>query len=501
MAGWVALSGCTREAELSLSWAPPSLADEASRIELEIHADADCGAVMQATTFRPGESPALSVPAGQVCLLARAWNDTCEAYAVGRRSIEFPISGNSIEVVLTASAASACRVDEVCRNDECLRGGAIGPIAQVQAGRHHTCIVYESGDVQCLGFNRGGEVGVEGFNGSIVRPTTISALSGFERLALGGRVFDEDGAGGIIADVPIQSGFGCGIRDGLAFCFGSNEDGQLGRGSVDREPHPIPELVDGLTDVRGIAVGGAFACALRVDGGVWCWGKNQSGVIGVSAEEAVRSLVPTPIVGLSDAIEIEAGHSHACAVTEGGRLLCWGGNYRGELGVTGVTTTFIPLEIDIDAVEEVAGGGFHTCARTSLGAVYCWGWPQRGQTGPNSTSNALPAEVIAQDAVEIDAGAKFSCARLADGRVLCWGENFYGQLGSGSVDDRFVANSTPVSVALPVAASQLSCGTHHCCAVLAGDRVACWGRGQYGRLGDGDPSNHNVGAPHIISRD
>ena len=494
------LVSCTREAVLQLTWEPPTLADGAQRIELQVHGDANCERLLQTVEFAPGQSPNVTIAAGDACLQVRAWNEDCEVFATGRTSIEFPSSEERIELVLTASAAFDCRADEVCRADQCLRGDAIGSLTTVAAGRHHTCIVYDSLDVQCVGFNRGGEVGVEDFNGSVVQPTTIAALRGVTGLSLGGRVFDEDGQGGIVADIPIQSGFGCGLSGTTPVCFGSNEDGQLGRNFADREPYPVPMAVSALNDVRQVDVGGSFACAVSNDGAVWCWGRNQSGVVGVAPEETARSLVPVPVAGLNRVVQLAAGHSHACAVTDEGRLFCWGGNYRGELGVSGVSFSPSPREVDLVDIIEVAAGGFHTCARTASGAVYCWGWRQRGQTGPNTTTLFAPSVVIASGAAQVAAGAKFNCARMDNGEVECWGENFYGQLGVGAVDETFRSNPTPQKTQLSNRATDLSCGSHHCCVLLEDGQVACWGRGQYGRLGDGDASSHNVGAPVVMDR-
>jgi len=93
------------------------------------------------------------------------------------------------------------------------------------------------------------------------------------------------------------------------------------------------------------------------------------------------------------------------------------------------------------------------------------------------------------NAAKVSTGDEFACA-LVTGTVRCWGRNDYGQLGNNST----VASSvTPVVVTGITGATDLSVGTTHACAVVpvAGrgttpaTGVKCWGNGLSGRLGNG----------------
>ena len=61
----------------------------------------------------------------------------------------------------------------------------------------------------------------------------------------------------------------CAVVNGGVSCWGANESGQLGDGSTTSSDMPV--RVAGLTDVDGIVAGGAHTCAHRSDGTVWCW--------------------------------------------------------------------------------------------------------------------------------------------------------------------------------------------------------------------------------------
>lgn len=137
---------------------------------------------------------------------------------------------------------------------------------------------------------------------------------------------------------------------------------------------------------------------------------------------------------------------------------------------------------------DVALGGLHACALVADGAVYCWGGNRFGQLGDPSERTgyaALRPEArrVAElsDVVRIAAGTWHTCALRGDGRVACWGHGAWGQLGDGAREDR----SAPVLVAGIDDAVEIAAGEGHTCARRASRRVSCWGRGDYGQLGTG----------------
>lgn len=57
------------------------------------------------------------------------------------------------------------------------------------------------------------------------------------------------------------------------YCWGANGSGQLGKG--DMANATTPTQVTALSQVSGVAAGGAFTCAFLTGGGVYCWGGTE----------------------------------------------------------------------------------------------------------------------------------------------------------------------------------------------------------------------------------
>lgn len=293
---------------------------------------------------------------------------------------------------------------------------------------------------------------------------------------------------------------------GTVRCWGDSMQGQLGYGStqtVGDEPGemPPPDVAVG-GPVLQIAAGTYHTCALLVGGKVRCWGSGWWDVefggevvqlaatygdtCALLASGKVRCwtkdygldpmLIDVPVVG--NFVQIHGSDDKACVLRDDGTVVCW-------------KTDFSTTDVDFGGfVVELSG---KLCARLDDGRVRCNGYNDYGQKGYGHTKyveDAVQAgDIPVGGAVKrLVAGQLHTCAILDAGNVRCWGWNDNGQLGYGhtaTLGDYPGEMPTP-DVALGGVASDLALGGRHSCAMLAGDKVRCWGFGGAGYLGYGN---------------
>ena len=144
----------------------------------------------------------------------------------------------------------------------------------------------------------------------------------------------------------------------------------------------------------------------------------------------------------------------------------WGRNDDGQLGTGDRTRAKTPVELPGLHPAALALGGYHSCALIADGTVQCWGRNDWGQSGQPDTSRSfiVPTTVGGiTNAVGIFSGFYNTCAILSDGTTRCWGRNEFGEVGDGSVSP----SSLPVQVSGVIRPSAIAVGGFHACARMA----------------------------------
>ena len=278
--------------------------------------------------------------------------------------------------------------------------------------------------------------------------------------------------------VAAGGGHSCAVADGGVRCWGDNDSGQLGNGRTSDSLIPLQAIPAG-SGATAIAAGSTHTCAV-VAGGVQCWGNGEYGRLGNGSSNSSATPVQAIPAG-SGATAVAAGGSHSCAVVAGG-VKCWGAGWSGRLGNGSTDSSFTPVQAipSGKGVTAIATGDSHSCAVVD-GGVKCWGDGYYGRLGNgtwDSSSTPVQAIVAGSGATAVSAGSSHSCA-VVDGGVKCWGYGYYGQLGNGTRD----SSSTPVqAIAAGSGSNGIAAGESHTCAVVNAG-VKCWGANWSGQLG------------------
>lgn len=355
---------------------------------------------------------------------------------------------------------------------------------ELAAGGGHSCAVEPGGKTWCWGWQEQGQVGDGSFDYSISHPREV--VGAFDAVAI---------------DAGYQHS--CAVMaDGGVKCWGYDRFGQVGNGAPG-SPN-VPNDVIGVEHAIDVGTGAHFSCALIDDGTVRCWGHGYHYQLG-NGELIETDVAGAPAENVAGATAMAVGGEFVCVIVEG-KVRCWGRNDAGQLGRGSVTPDpGVAAVADVagitDAVD-IAAGGAHACALLEGGGVLCWGNGGRGRLGNGDDENQ-PAPVAVLDlggaAVAIDAGDNHTCAILESGAVKCWGYNWEGSLGNGQAPaDSFTA-STVIGIG---DATALAAGGAHTCARTRAEplEVWCWGAGNFGQLGDGQiGGTHTVPAPVRVS--
>jgi alpha-tubulin suppressor-like RCC1 family protein len=323
-------------------------------------------------------------------------------------------------------------------------------VVQIALGLEHMCAATNDGSLHCWGANFDGQIGI-GTSGSYeTTPKPVTSLTGVTKVAAGTHFSCAYGKVGTVQGV---------------YCWGKNDVGQLGTGEAGVGYNSVsPIKVIGLpaAGVESLSAGDAHACAIFDNGEVYCWGANEQMQLGTGSTNAFEHTPAKLTHGFIGAplLDISAGGWHTC-LRGNTTVECWGGNFAGQLG-NGVPGG--PEQTPVKAGDatqfflSVDSGGQHTCASNELATgVLCWGANTFVQLGTgDQTPSADPVNVPLPGGTSVflvAAGGEsgdvdqappngHTCVTTHAGPIYCWGHNNFGQLGDG----KDVKSAVPVKV-------------------------------------------------------
>lgn len=239
------------------------------------------------------------------------------------------------------------------------------PIGQsvrlVKTETTHSCAISTNNDLYCWGMNR--YIGINQASG--VSGTPIHVDAGYKYL-----------------DIAVGNSTTCGITTThLLRCWGDGASNGSGSNLT-----LLPQTIDSANSYQKISMGSSTVCGITNSQIPKCWGLNDQGQVGVNSV-ATNITVPTPLSGLSSLSDVQAYNRHTCGLNLQGKIMCWGANHYGQVGVNSSTVLFRQpiLAISNYSFVSLTVHQNHSCAIRSVdGSVFCWGSNLALQTGLGS---------------------------------------------------------------------------------------------------------------------
>ena len=435
-----------------------------------------------------------------------------------------PYGGQQIDIGIDSNQDKKLTGDEiqsthyVCYDS---RSEGWSQMSSLDSFGNFTCGHLNNNDVACWG------VSVDGTEETSA-PTIVTGISKANKVSAGcilvhdGTVECWDGIDASPRKIPNiltatditgnQAGHACALlADKTAVCWGSNDEGQLGNGTLISSKNPVGVFELGgkrLQDISSIRVGPKHTCAIVGSSKkIACWGNNGTRQLGAATNAArsvgavyIQDVYGTDVTG---AAQVALGDGHTCALFErDGKVKCWGSNDSGQLGSTrtmgSVVSDMSAVSIDGNEVTRARGvycGGSFTCVHTADGSVYCFGDNTYDQLGARTKGlqSAKPVAVVkAEDGSTLDnvssltLGRYHGCALRDDASVYCWGREAHGQLGNAKTRDYERYSTLPVKFDgfAGGVSDTLSLGSNHGCQLLGDKTVSCWGLNNAGQMGE-----------------
>jgi hypothetical protein len=189
-------------------------------------------------------------------------------------------------------------------------------------------------------------------------------------------------------------------------------------GGVLCEENGVTRSLEGIAQVRTLTMGEDHGCAIVGAGELFCWGDNDDGQLGIGQRS--DSAPPSRVALPETVIDADAGWGHTCAVLADGAVYCWGYGHYGQVGPTVRLHGAEPVQVPgLPAATGVVLGTYHSCATTEAGELWCWGYGMGGEDEIDERYRR-PRRVPALDGARaLSAGMGSTCG-IVGPDVRCW---------------------------------------------------------------------------------
>ena len=332
---------------------------------------------------------------------------------------------------------------------------------------------YSPGALWMFGVNSQGQLGD---NTTINKSTPVQTISG-------GTNWKQGALNTIVSSIKT---------DGSLWLWADNGSGRLGDNTTINRSSPV-QTVSGGTNWRFVAAGTVHTAAIKTDGSLWLWGANNLNALGDNTAINRSSPVQT-ISGGTNWRSVNCGDNYTAAIKTDGSLWTWGRNNSGQLGdnTAVVFSKSSPVQTisggtNWRSVGISGGSSTHTVAIKTDGSLWLWGLNNSGNLGDNTAiSRSSPVQTISGGTnwKSVGTGTGHTAAIKTDGSLWLWGRNgplIGGQLGDNTV----IAKSSPIqTVSGGTNWKSVTGGTEQTAAIKTDGSLWLWGRNNTSQLGD-----------------
>ena len=226
------------------------------------------------------------------------------------------------------------------------------------------------------------------------------------------------------------------IKSGKLYAWGYNIEGELGLNN--RTSISSPTQIGTGTDWASVdAIDNAGGAAIKTDGSLWVWGRNNMGQLGLNSVVAEPGGVSSPAQIPGTWSKAQGSYLMGMGLKPDGTLWSWGSNLRGQLGQnTDAPAPYLggrssPTQIP-GTWSDFAAGGIGLGLKAD-GTIWAWGNNQNGPLGqnePGPSQYSSPTQIGTDTDWSDIVGATY--ALKTDGSFWSWGYNPTGQLGQNN---------------------------------------------------------------------
>lgn len=301
-------------------------------------------------------------------------------------------------------------------------------VTLVGGGLDHSCAVADD-ELYCFGANTFGQLGNGVISSEEKFPVKVTGLPA-----------------GAVKSLAVGDKSTCALVGTEVYCWGLGTNGFLGNGAWSNSVNPIKVSGLGGKTIVTLIPGDQSVCATDTTKALYCWGNNDDGQLGNGTFDSSNVPVAVPAFAGKNVTDVSSSGSGYCAVVDS-LPYCWGENWYQQLngsnwnGVPSPKALAMTNGLSGKTVTSIVTTESSYCATGSDSNVYCWGANATGEFGDGTTSTASGYPQYDPQAVSLPGGVTqlvagiYHLCALSGGSVYCWGDSYYGQLGSGVVND------------------------------------------------------------------